>query len=49
MALVHDYALAPSDLFATVTDLAYLTARHARFGGVGTPEEIGGATWRGRV
>jgi hypothetical protein len=38
MALEHDYALAPTDLFATVTDLAYLTARHARFGGVGTPE-----------
>jgi len=38
MALAHDYPLSPPDLFATVTDMAYLTARHARFGGVGTPE-----------
>lgn len=38
MSLVHDYPLAPEDLFAVVTDPAYLAARGARFGGVGTPE-----------
>jgi Protein of unknown function (DUF2505) len=38
MALEHEYPLSPTDLFGTVTDLDYLRARHARFGGVGTPE-----------
>ncbi|HUW16981.1 MAG TPA: DUF2505 domain-containing protein [Actinomycetes bacterium] len=38
MALEHEYPLSPLELFATVTDLDYLVARHARFGGVGDPE-----------
>lgn len=38
MPLQHDYPLAPEALFAVVTDPAYLGARGARFGGVGTPE-----------
>jgi hypothetical protein len=38
MALEHEYPLSPADLFAAVTDTAYLVARSARFGGVGDPE-----------
>jgi hypothetical protein len=37
MALEHEYTLSPTDLFAALTDPAYLVARNARFGGVGEP------------
>jgi hypothetical protein len=37
MQVQHAYDVAPRALYAVLTDPAYLAARSARFGGVGTP------------
>lgn len=38
MVVEHEYSLEPHALFAVLIDPDYLAARHAQFGGTGSPE-----------